>query len=76
MLNSTGEFRGFRWGLLIPVLLLAASCSSQEATTQERRAGETTVQPEATEAEAALAAALAEGEKDDRLVFLHTGADW
>lgn len=49
---------------------------SSEAATREQSDEATAVRQQETEAELALAAALAEAEKDDRLVFLHTGADW
>lgn len=85
MLRSRGATRATLPGLLIPFLFLAVSCAGEEATTREQSAeaatqeqsGEATAAPQQeTEAELALAAALAEAEKDDRLVFLHTGADW
>ena len=37
---------------------------------------EAAAEQELIPAEEALAAALSEAEKDGRLVFLHTGADW
>jgi hypothetical protein len=61
---------------LIPFLFLAVSCAGEEATTQEQSDEAAALRQQETEAELALAAALAEAEKDDRLVFLHTGADW
>jgi hypothetical protein len=85
MPKSAGARKSFWPGLLIPLLLLFASCSVEEVSTQEQPAEPATQEDpaqeapapqEATEAEAALVAALAEAEKDDRLVFLHTGADW
>jgi hypothetical protein len=76
MLRSRGATRATLPGLLIPFLFLAVSCAGEEATTQEQSDEAAALRQQETEAELALAAALAEAEKDDRLVFLHTGADW
>ena len=76
MLPSRGAPKAALPSLLIPFLFLAVSCAGEEATTQEQSTEATAVRQQETEAELALAAALAEVEEDDRLVFLHTGADW
>lgn len=75
MSNSIGTLKGFWPLLVIPLVLSTAACSGGEANTQEVPAEETADQ-EVPEAEAVLVAALAEAERTDRLVFLHTGADW
>ncbi len=72
--------RGFS-GHLLSVSLLSLFLFLSPGVTGEVSAQETPPKPEVrgegvTEAEAALNAALSEAEKDGRLVFLHTGADW
>jgi len=76
---------------ILLLFIFPASCGMKEAPPPESPPQETspaaeagpegapeieTGTPEATEAEAALTAALTEAEKDGRLIFLHTGADW
>ena len=60
-------------GLLIALLLLVPACAGEEAPAPGSAiAGELLE----TEAGGALVAVLAEASETDRLVFLHTGADW
>jgi hypothetical protein len=64
--------------LLVSALLLSPlAWSEAEAASEalEPEVAETPAVPE-TEAEAALAAALTEAERTDRLVFVHSGAPW
>ena len=70
MLRFRSVSEGLLPGLLITLLLLLPACAGEEASTVE------TIQLPETEAGAVLAAALAEAGETDRLVFVHTGADW
>lgn len=80
-----------RTGILLPILLFtlplsATSCADEESAAEEAPVEEAAIesppagaalgQLQETEAGAALAAALAQAANTDRLVFLHTGADW
>jgi hypothetical protein len=53
-----------------------ASCAGEKEATEDPAVAEAITQLQVTEAGAALAAALVEARQTDRLVFLHTGADW
>lgn len=69
-------------GLLFSLLLLMSACGGGDAAVQEEGVAESptssaaAIQIPETEAGAVLAAALAEAGETDRLVFVHTGADW
>ena len=71
MLRFRSISEGLLTGLLFTLLLLMPGCAGEEAAIEEE-----TIQVPATEAGAVLAAALAEAGESDRLVFVHTGADW
>ena len=76
MFDPRGIRLKFGPGMMIPLLFMGLSLSFENAATQEVPEAEAAAEEEAIKAEAVLAAALAEAEKTDRLVFLHTGADW
>ena len=62
---------------LIALLLpLAAACAGEKEPAVDPAVQEAITQLQVTEAGSALAAALVEARQTDRLVFLHTGADW
>jgi hypothetical protein len=63
-------------GLLFGLLLLTPACGVEETATEDLPASAVTIQLPETEAGGVLAAALAAAGETDRLVFLHTGADW
>ena len=71
MLRFRSISEGLLTGLLFTLLLLMPACAGEDAAIEEE-----TIQVPATEAGAVLAAALAEAGESDRLVFVHTGADW
>lgn len=66
----------FKALLLAALLPIVASCAGEDADTVDPAVAEAIAQLEVTEAGSALAAALVEARQTDRLVFLHTGADW
>ena len=82
MLRFRSISEGLLTGLLFTLLLLMPACAGEEAAIEEEAAVEASsssaeaIQVPATEAGAVLAAALAEAGESDRLVFVHTGADW
>jgi hypothetical protein len=76
MRRFRGRFETLIPGLLATLPLLMPSCAPEEAATRDLPAEEASAEDRETGAGAALAAALTEGNKTDRLVFLHTGADW
>ena len=71
MLRFRSISEGLLTGLLFSLLLLMPACAGEDAAIEEEA-----IQVPATEAGAVLAAALAEAGESDRLVFVHTGADW
>jgi len=81
MLRFRSIPEGLLPGLLFTLLLLMPACAGEESAIEEEVANEPpssveAVQPTDTVASAVLAAALAEAGETNRLVFLHTGADW
>ncbi len=76
MIGSRSRLRALRPGLLAVLLPLAASCAGEKEATVDPAVAEAITQLQVSEAGSALAAALVEARQTDRLVFLHTGADW
>ena len=75
MIRARGGFRTLLSALFLSFLFLFAAGAFGEIVAQDP-AEKAVVEQELVPAEEALTAALAEAEKDGRLVFLHTGADW
>ena len=73
MSRSRSSFKALLLVTLVPIL---ASCAGEEEATVDPAVQEAITQLQVTEAGSALAAALIEARQTDRLVFLHTGADW
>lgn len=79
MSHSRSRFRAL---LLLTLFPFVASCAGEKEATVDPAVEpnpaveEAMVQLQVTEAGSALAAALLEARQTDRLVFLHTGADW
>ena len=63
-------------GFSCVLLLLAQGCTGEEAASQEPSNPGRSPAIQETEAQAVLAAGLAEAERTGRLVFLHSGAPW
>jgi len=73
MLRFRGRFRGLLPCLMFTLLLLIPGCAGEEAPPPGSAiAGELLE----TEAGGVLVSVLAEASETNRLVFLHTGADW
>lgn len=66
----------FKALLLVALVPFLASCAGENEPTVDPAVEEALTQLQVTEAGSALAAALVEARQTDRLVFLHTGADW
>ena len=73
MSHSRSRFKAL---LLVVFLPVVASWAGEEEPTVDPAVEEAITQLKVTEAGSALAAALIEARQTDRLVFLHTGADW
>ena len=73
MSRSPNRFKAL---LLVALLPFVASCAGEDADAVDPAVAEAIAQLQVTEAGSALAAALVEARQTDRLVFLHTGADW
>ena len=73
MSRSRSRFKAL---LLLALLPIMASCAGDDADTIDPAVAEAIIQLQQSEAGSVLAAALAEARSTDRLVFLHTGADW
>lgn len=76
MLRNRGPSRSLPNVLVLTLLLIFAPGVSVHATAQETPQEAETAEKQLPPAEEVLTAGLAEAEKDGRLVFLHTGADW
>ena len=73
MLRFRGRFGGLLPGLVFTLLLLLPGCAGEEGPPPGSAiAGELLE----TEAGGVLSAALVQASETNRLVFLHTGADW
>ena len=73
MSHSRSRFKAL---LLVVFLPVVASCAGEKEPAVDTAVQEAITQLQVTEAGSALAAALVEARQTDRLVFLHTGADW
>ena len=76
MLRFRGSSEILRAGLRFALLFLIPVVTAGEAAAQNPPVNAEASQVPDTVARAVLDAALAESGKTDRLVFLHTGADW
>ena len=75
MLRFPGRIELFKI-LLFPLLLLIPACAGEESSREDTPINAALAPQMGTEAGMALAAALTEANRTDRLVFVHTGADW
>ncbi len=76
MLRFRGSLRPILPGLLLTLLLLIPGCAGEESATENLPGRAIASELLETEAGEALAAVLVEAGETDRLVFVHTGADW
>jgi hypothetical protein len=76
MLRKRGPSRSLPNVLVLTLFLTCTAGVSVHATAQETPPEAEAAEKQLPPAEEVLAAGLAEAERDGRLVFLHTGADW
>ncbi|MGD2121964.1 MAG: hypothetical protein PVJ76_09470 [Gemmatimonadota bacterium] len=76
MLRCSGPLPNRIPVLFATLLIFWFAGANRGAAAQEDPSKAVAGEEQLPHAEEALAAALAEAEKDGRLVFLHTGADW